>query len=138
MSDEYDGIIVGAGHNGLILQAYLCRAGLDVLSIDQRDVVGGGLSTVEYPHNSGFQHNTHSFYHRAVNQMPWYRDLELERHGAMYLEPALNVAMLLKNDHALEWWTDIEKTANSFARFSPKDAATLRRGTMIFCRLCRK
>ncbi|GII96486.1 hypothetical protein [Sinosporangium siamense] len=30
--DEYDGIILGAGHNGLITQAYLSRAGLKTLS----------------------------------------------------------------------------------------------------------
>ena len=30
----YDGIIIGAGHNGLITQAYLARAGLKVVSLD--------------------------------------------------------------------------------------------------------
>ena len=59
--------------------------------------------------------------------MPWYRDLELERRGAVYLEPELNVALLLKSGETLEWWTDFEKTADAFARFSRKDAATLRR-----------
>src|SRR2546426_779051 len=59
--------------------------------------------------------------------MPWYSDLELNRLGAVYLEPELNVALVLKNSEALEWRTDFEKTAESFARFSEKDAATLRR-----------
>ena len=39
----------------------------------------------------------------------------------------LNVAMLLRDGHALEWWTDLERTVASFARFSAKDAAALRR-----------
>ena len=30
---SYDGIIIGAGHNGLILQAYLGKAGLRTISI---------------------------------------------------------------------------------------------------------
>jgi phytoene dehydrogenase-like protein len=123
----YDGIILGAGHNSLVLQAYLGKAGLKTLCVDRAAVAGGGLSTVEDPRHPGFLHNTHSFYHRAVNQLPWYRDLGLEARGAVYLEPELNVALLLRDGRALEWWTDFEKTAASFERFSVKDAATLRR-----------
>ena len=58
--------------------------------------------------------------------MPWYRDLELERHGAVYLEPEFNVALILKSGETLEWWKSFEKTAESFARFSRRDADTLR------------
>ena len=123
----YDGIIVGAGHNSLVLQAYLGRAGLKVLCIERRSVAGGALVTIEDARNPGFLHNTHSFYHRALNRMPWYHDLDLERHGALYLEPALNVALLSETGEALEWWTDFEKTVESFARFSNTDAATLGR-----------
>ena len=124
---EYDGIIIGAGHNGLILQAYLGRAGLKTLSIDRRPVAGGGLSTMEDPRHPGFLHNTHAFFQRAVTTMPWYADLELERHGAHYIEPELNVALLTSDGRALEWWTDIERTIESFSRFSKRDAETLRR-----------
>jgi phytoene dehydrogenase-like protein len=123
---EYDGIILGAGHNSLILQSYLGMAGLRVVCLERRHVAGGGLSTDEDPRHPGFLHNTHSFYHRAVTQMPWYRDLELERRGAKYIEPELNVALLLKNGDALEWWTDFEKTYESFQRFSHRDARVLR------------
>ncbi len=123
----YDGIILGSGHNSLVLQAYLGKAGLKVLCLERRDVAGGGLSTEEQPLHSGFLHNTHSFYHRGLNQMPWYRDLELEKRGAVYLEPELNVALVLRNGGTLEWWTDFEKTAASFGRFSSKDEASLRR-----------
>src|SRR5258706_15563339 len=122
----YDGIILGAGHNSLVLQAYLCKAGLNVLCLERRAGAGGGLTTVEDPKHPGFLHNTHSFYHRALNHMPWYSDLELERHGAIYLEPDFNVALLLNNGESLEWWTQFEKTAASFARFSKKDAQVLR------------
>ena len=127
MSRSYDGIILGTGHNALVLQAYLCRAGVKVLSIDRAATAGGGLTTEENPRLSGFQHNTHSFFHRAVTTMPWYRDLELERHGARYIEPELNVALILPDGRALEWWTDLEKSVESAAEFSKRDAATLRR-----------
>ena len=71
----YDGIILGAGHNSLVLQAYLCRAGLKVLCIERSSVAGGGLTTMEDPANPGFFHNTHSFYHRALNVMSVIQDL---------------------------------------------------------------
>ena len=77
-------------------------------------------------------------YHRALTQMPWYRDLELERHGAVYLEPELNVALVLKSGEVLEWWRSFEKTEESFSRFSGKDAVTLRRWRERFLPIVRR
>jgi phytoene dehydrogenase-like protein len=127
MSTSYDAIILGAGHNGMILQAYLGRAGLKTLAIERRPVAGGGLGTLEDPRHPGFLHNTHAFFQRAITAMPWYADLALERHGAHYIEPELNVALLTRSGGVLEWWTDIAKTVDSFARFSRRDAEALRR-----------
>src|SRR6478672_9013787 len=111
MTTTYDAIIIGAGHNGLILQAYLGKAGLKTLCIERRHVAGGGLSTVEDPRHPGFLHNTHAFFQRAITAMPWYGD----------------VALLTRDGGALEWWTDIDRTVASFAEFSRRDAETLRR-----------
>ena len=127
MTATYDGIVLGAGHNGLILQGYLGKAGLKTLAIERRPVAGGGLSTLEDPRHPGFLHNTHAFFQRAITAMPWYADLELERHGARYIEPELNVALITSDGRALEWWTDIARTIASFAQFSRRDADTLRR-----------
>ena len=119
MSKVYDGIILGAGHNSLVLQAYLCKAGLKVLCLERKPIAGGGLSTMEDPRYPGFLHNTHSFFHRAITTMPWYVDLDLDRHGVKYIEPELNVALLTSDGRALEWWTDLEKTVESFAKLQP-------------------
>jgi phytoene dehydrogenase-like protein len=127
MTTTYDGIILGAGHNGMILQAYLGKAGLKVLAIERKEVAGGGLSTLEDPRHPGFLHNTHAFFQRAITTMPWYADLELERHGAHYIEPELNVALLTGDGGMLGWWTDIARTVRSFEQYSRKDAETLRR-----------
>jgi phytoene dehydrogenase-like protein len=127
MSTDYDGVIVGAGHNALILASYLGKAGLRILVVERAAVAGGGLATLEYPRDSGFRHNVHAFFQRAITAMPWYEDLELERHGARYVEPELNVALLTRDGRALEWWTDIDRTIDSVARFSRRDADTLRR-----------
>src|SRR6266540_673866 len=127
MNAILDGIILGTGHNALILQAYLSRCGLKTLSLDRAPIPGGGLMTLENPRLPGFRHNPHSFFHCALTAMPWYHDLELERHGVRYLEPALNVAMILRDGRALEWWTDLDRTVASCAEFSRRDADELRR-----------
>jgi phytoene dehydrogenase-like protein len=127
MTAAYDGIIIGAGHNALILASYLGKAGLKILVIDRKHIAGGGLATLEDPRNPGFLHNTHAFFQRSITTMPWYADLELERHGAHYIEPELNVALLTSDNRALAWWTDIERTIDSFGQFSTRDAETLRR-----------
>src|SRR5688572_18597921 len=123
---HYDAIILGAGHNALILATYLGKAGIRVLAVDRAAVAGGGLATLEYPHQSGFLHNPHAFFQRALTAMPWYADLELARHGASYIEPELNVALITRDGRALEWWTDIDRTIASVAEFSRRDAETLR------------
>jgi phytoene dehydrogenase-like protein len=123
---SYDVVLLGAGHNSLVLQAYLARAGLKTLCLERSGEIGGGLATVEDARWPGFRHNIHSFFHRALDQMPWYRELELARRGARYVEPELNVALALRSGEALCWWTDFEKTAQSFADFSSRDAARLR------------
>ena len=126
LAGPYDVVLLGAGHNGLVLQAYLGRAGLSTLCLERSERIGGGLATVEDPRWPGYRHNIHSFFHRALDRMPWYADLELERRGARYLEPELNVALALSDGPPLCWWTDFEKTARSFATFSSHDAARLR------------
>ncbi len=127
MNAIFDGIILGTGHNALILQAYLSRCGLRTLSVDRAPIPGGGLMTIDNPRLPGFRHNPHSFFHRAVTAMPWYRDLDLEHHGVRYLEPKLNVAMILRDGHPLEWWTDLDRTVASCAEFSTRDADEVRR-----------
>src|SRR3954466_12721496 len=123
----FDGIILGAGHNALVLQAYLSRCGFRTLALDRAPSPGGGLMTIDNPRFPGFRHNPHSFFHRAATAMPWFRDLELERHGVRYIEPRLNVAMILRDGRALEWWTDLDRTVAAFAEFSHHDADQLRR-----------
>src|SRR3977135_1910191 len=127
MTTSYAAIIRGAGHNGLLLQAYLGKAGLKTLALDRRPVAGGGLTTLEDPRHPGFLHNTHAFFQRAITTMPWDADLDLASHGLHYIEPELNVALVTRDGRVLEWWTDIERTVASFANFSRRDAETLRR-----------
>jgi phytoene dehydrogenase-like protein len=47
MSERYDAIIVGGGHNGLTCGSYLARAGLRTVVLERRDVIGGAAVTEE-------------------------------------------------------------------------------------------
>jgi len=73
---NYDGIIIGAGHHGLVLGAYLAKAGLDILIVERRLDYGGGLCTKEVT-EPGFYHNLHSINHFHINETPWFKDLSL-------------------------------------------------------------
>ena len=44
---KYDALIIGAGHNGLIGAAYLARAGLKILVLERRSILGNVPSRVE-------------------------------------------------------------------------------------------
>lgn len=48
MTDRYDAIVVGAGHNGLVCSALLARAGKKVLVLEANDQVGGAAVTREF------------------------------------------------------------------------------------------
>ena len=56
LQKTYDGIVIGAGHHGLILASYLAKAGLDILLVERRLTYGGGLCTREVT-LPGFYHN---------------------------------------------------------------------------------
>lgn len=124
-SGSYEVLILGGGHNGLVMQAYLSRAGYRTLCLDRADRIGGACVTVEEPAGSGFHHNTHSFFHRGITGMPWFGELGLEQAGAEYLQPELNTAVVLRDGRVLEWWTDLERTIASFAEFDLGDAKRL-------------
>src|SRR2546430_164599 len=42
---EYDVVILGAGHNGLVAATYLGRAGLSVLLLEKNDYIGGATTS---------------------------------------------------------------------------------------------
>ncbi|MEE9231581.1 MAG: NAD(P)/FAD-dependent oxidoreductase [Acidobacteriota bacterium] len=78
MTPRYDVIIVGAGHNGLVTAGYLARAGLSVLALERRPIVGGACTTEEiFP---GFRFSTTS-YVCSLLRPEIIRDLRLKEHG---------------------------------------------------------
>ncbi len=121
MTEEYDVIVIGAGHNGEAIAAYLSKAGLRTILLERRLEVGGGLAAEEAT-SVGYLHNMHSIYHMAVEFAPPYKDLNLEALGARYIYPEVQVAFPLRDGRAITLYTDPEKTARSISKISEKDS----------------
>ena len=121
---NYDGIIIGAGHHGLVLGSYLARCGLDILLVDRRLQYGGGLSTQEVT-RPGFYHNLHSINHFHISETPWFHDLGLADR-VTYITPRYELGQPHLDGTALVFGRDLEETLANVARFSRKDAATFR------------
>ena len=124
LEKSYDGIIIGAGHHGLVLGCYLAKCGLDILLVDRRLQYGGGLSTQEVT-APGFYHNLHSINHFHISETPWFKDLNLADRVS-YLTPRYELGQPHLDGTALVFGRDLEETLANVARFSKKDAATFR------------
>lgn len=122
---KYDFIIIGGGPNGLTVAAYLSKAGQKVLVLEKHLEVGGGLATEEVT-LGGYTHNTHAIYHMMVDYAPVHSDLELEKYRCQYVYPDLQVAMPFADGRALCLYSDVDRSCNSIAGFSSRDAETYR------------
>jgi phytoene dehydrogenase-like protein len=121
---NYDGIIIGAGHHGLILGSYLAKAGLKILVLERRLTYGGGLATHEVT-EPGFYHNLHSINHFHISETPWFKDLGLDD-KVIYITPRHEFGQAHRDGTALVLGRDLDETLANIARFSPRDAKTFR------------
>lgn len=122
---EFDGIVIGAGHNGLTLAAYLTRAGLRVAVVEKNAHAGGGCTTAE-PILPGYRCNLHSNFYMGFRHSPLVGDLELHRFGFSYIDPPVQQAAAFRDGTCIVIHKDIERTCRSLARFSRRDADTFR------------
>lgn len=124
LDQNYDGIIVGAGHHGLVLGSYLQKCGLNILLVDRRLQYGGALVTEEAT-APGFYHNLHSINHFHISETPWFKDLGLADR-VEYITPRYEFGQPHLDGSALIFGRDLEETLANVARFSRKDAQTFR------------
>jgi phytoene dehydrogenase-like protein len=115
---QWDAIIIGGGHNGLVCAAYLAKAGRKVLVLERRHVLGGAAVTEEiYP---GFQYSVCS-YVVSLLRPKIIRDLQLARHGLEIL-PLDTTFLPLPDGRSLARWDDAGRTYDEIRKFSPIDA----------------
>ncbi len=109
----------GPGHNGLVCGNYLARAGLKVLILERRDVVGGAAVTEEIA--PGFRASIFSYLMSLLHPRI-IKEFELKRHGLEVL-PCSDMVSPLAGDDYILFSDDIKKTQASFGKFSKADAA---------------
>jgi phytoene dehydrogenase-like protein len=116
----YDAIVVGAGHNGLTAAAYLARAGLSVLVLERREIVGGCCVTEEIA--PGCRVSSTS-YIASMLRPEVISELHLADHGLRMVpcDPAIQVPF--PDGHVVPWWAERERARQEFAKISTKDAA---------------
>src|SRR5436190_1099887 len=104
IKSKYDGVILGAGHNGLVAASYLGRAGLSVLLLEKNDYIGGATTSQivfsDYDaHLSRYSYLVSLFPQKIIRDLGL--NLELRRRATASFTPYLNRAqhdgLLLSN-----------------------------------------
>jgi phytoene dehydrogenase-like protein len=132
-----DVVVAGAGHNSLIAAAYLAKAGYEVLLLDARPEPGGAAATEELT-LPGFRFDSCSTGHTLIQPNPVLRDDELglrSEYGLEYMSPDPIAHVVFPDGESFTHWLDLDRALEEFARFSPRDADTYRRGLDEFAEI---
>ena len=115
----YDAIVIGAGHNGLVAAAYMARAGLEVLVVERRELVGGTAVTEQiFP---GFDFDAGA--HRIGSLHPaLVGDLALARHGVEIVQADPTVFSPCLDGGHLLLWRDPRQSVEEIRKLSKADA----------------
>src|SRR3979490_647840 len=128
-AERFDIVVAGAGHNSLVCAAYLAKAGFKVLVLEGRPTIGGGFKTAEVC-LPGFKEDLCSSVHSGISNNPLVRNNELNLRDYGYGEyiesdPVMHIPFL--DGAYITVWRDLDRTCETIARFSRKDAETFRR-----------
>jgi phytoene dehydrogenase-like protein len=120
MTTNCDVLLIGGGHNGLTCAAYLAAAGLKVIVLERRHVVGGAAVTEEF--HPGFRNSVAAYTVSLLNPKV-IRDLQLSQHGLRVVEREMS--NFLPTDDGRYLAAGAGRTHAEVAKFSRKDAERL-------------
>ncbi|MCB0088770.1 MAG: NAD(P)/FAD-dependent oxidoreductase, partial [Caldilineaceae bacterium] len=123
MSD-CDVLFIGAGHNALVCAGYLAQAGLRVIMLERRPNVGGAVVTEEII--PGFKFDLGGSAHILIHHTPIIQDLGLARYGLEYIDIDPLFFAPFPDGSQITIWQDIDRTCESIAAVSPRDAEAYR------------
>jgi phytoene dehydrogenase-like protein len=129
MSRPYEVVIAGGGHNSLIVGCYLAKAGVKTCIVEKNPVAGGSVATRELA-GAGFRHDVCSVAHALILGNPLMRNDELQlksKFGLEYKMPEKLTAVFFDDGSVLEFFSDLDRTCESIAKFSARDADAYRR-----------
>lgn len=120
---EYDYVVIGGGHNGLVAANYLARAGASVVVVEQRPYLGGMAAS--YPHVAAAPH--HQLSQGAIDAVfikttPIIEELGLKQHGLSLIDIDAGYGWTDTDGETLCIFNDVARTAQDIARFSTADA----------------
>lgn len=129
--DNYDVIVIGSGHNGLVTACYLAREGYTVCVIERRETLGGAVSTEtmfqseKYP--EGFRIDVGSSVHIMIHQTGILEELELDQYGLDYIEmdPIMSYPVP-EGKGVIHFFKDLDRTLDSISRVAPEDVQNYR------------
>ena len=114
MSKQYDAIIIGGGHNGLVAASYLAKAGYKPLVLERRPFVGGCAVTEELI--PGFKFNTGAMVLGSLHPQVS-ADLQLSKFGLEELPIDPQAFSPFPDGKHLLMWLDAKKTQKEIKIF---------------------
>jgi phytoene dehydrogenase-like protein len=115
-----DGVIIGAGPNGLVAANVLADAGWEVLVLEGQPEPGGAVRSGELTLPGYIHDRFSSFYPLAVASPPM-RRLQLERQGLRWLRAPAVLAHVFDDGQAAVLSMDVQQTAASVERWGDGD-----------------